>query len=108
MSLFVTQNAANRIRYFLDENPQAIGFKIAIKKTGCSGWGYEVELVDKIHADDSVFKDKGITLIADPKTLQLIAGTTIDYQKQGINHVFVYKNPNATGECGCGESFTTS
>ena len=108
MSLFVTENAASRIQHFLDNNPNAVGFKISIKKTGCSGWGYEVELAEKIEKNDKVFKDKGINLIADDETIKLINGTTIDYEKQGINHVFVYKNPNATGECGCGESFTTA
>jgi iron-sulfur cluster assembly protein len=46
-------------------------------------------------------------LIATQETLDVIDGTTIDFEQQGINHVFVYKNPKATGECGCGESFTT-
>jgi len=108
MPLFVTETAASRIKQFLDKNPQALGFKISIKKTGCSGWGYEVELSDKLADDDVLFTDKGINLIANQETMKLISGTTIDYEKQGINHVFVYKNPNATGECGCGESFTTS
>ena len=108
MSLFVTEKAAVRIQKFIDQDPQAKGFKLSIKKTGCSGWGYEVEIPHELTDDDLVFVDKGINLIATKATIELIDGTTIDFEQQGINHIFVYKNPKATGECGCGESFTTN
>ena len=108
MPLYVTETAAQRIKKFIDRDPDAKGFKINIKKTGCSGWGYEVELPHSITEDDIISEDKGIKLIASKDTLELIDGTVIDYEQQGINHVFVYKNPKATGECGCGESFTTN
>ncbi len=108
MSLHVTQKAADRIKKFIDKDSSAIGFKINIKKTGCSGWGYEVELPKALEANDVVYEDKGVKLIASQDTLDVIDGTTIDFEQQGINHVFVYKNPKATGECGCGESFTTT
>ncbi len=108
MSLHLTDTAAKRIQTFIDKDEQAIGFKINIKKTGCSGWGYEVELPHKLEANDVVYEDHGIKLIASQETLKVIDGTTIDYQQQGINHIFVYNNPKATGECGCGESFTTN
>jgi iron-sulfur cluster assembly protein len=108
MPLYVTETAAQRIKKFIDRDPDAKGFKINIKKTGCSGWGYDVELPHSITEDDIISEDKGINLIASKDTLELIDGTVIDYEQQGINHVFVYKNPKATGECGCGESFTTS
>jgi iron-sulfur cluster assembly protein len=55
-----------------------------------------------------VYEDKGVKIIASQETLDVIDGTLIDFEQQGINHVFVYKNPKATGECGCGESFTTT
>jgi len=108
MSLHVTTKAAERIKKFIEKDQQAIGFKINIKKTGCSGWGYEVELPHSLGADDVIYEDQGVKLIASKETLKLIDGTTIDFEQQGINHVFVYKNPKATGECGCGESFTVS
>lgn len=108
MSLHVTQKAADRIKKFIDKDNTAIGFKVNIKKTGCSGWGYEVELPKVLEANDVVYEDKGVKIIASQETLDVIDGTTIDFEQQGINHVFVYKNPKATGECGCGESFTTN
>lgn len=108
MSLYVTEKAAQRIKKFIEMDPLAKGFKINIKKTGCSGWGYEVEIPHALADGDIVCEDKGVKLIASKDTLKLIEGTTIDFEQQGINHVFVYKNPKATGECGCGESFTTN
>ena len=108
MSLHVTETAAKRIKKFIDQDPLAKGLKINIKKTGCSGWGYEVEIPHILNEDDIVHEDKGVNLIATKETLKLIDGTIIDFEKQGINHIFVYKNPKATGECGCGESFTTN
>jgi iron-sulfur cluster assembly protein len=108
MPLHVTQKAADRIKKFIEKDDTAIGFKVNIKKTGCSGWGYEVELPKVLEANDVVYEEKGVKLIASQETLDVIDGTTIDFEQQGINHVFVYKNPKATGECGCGESFTTN
>jgi iron-sulfur cluster assembly protein len=108
MTLHVTQKAADRIKKFIANDALAIGFKVNIKKTGCSGWGYEVEMPHELDENDVVSEDKGIKLIANKDTLDIIDGTIIDFEQQGINHVFVYKNPKATGECGCGESFTTN
>jgi len=107
-SLTLTDTAAARIREFLAKNPEAKGFKIDLKKYGCSGWGYEVSLPTDIAADELVLEDKGISLIVPAEVIDKIDGTVIDFEKQGINQIFTYKNPQATGECGCGESFTTT
>ena len=108
ISLTLTENAAARIRLFMQKNPQARGFKIDLKKYGCSGWGYDVSLPTDIAADELVLEDKGVPLIIPADVLDKIDGTVIDFEKQGINQIFTYKNPQATGECGCGESFTTT
>jgi len=108
MSLKLTDQAANRIQYFLQQDDNAIGFRVKVKKMGCAGWGYDVSIAHDKHDDDAVFEDHGITLIVPQQDLDKVKGTTIDYEKQGINQIFVYQNPNATGSCGCGESFTTN
>jgi iron-sulfur cluster assembly protein len=108
MSLKLTEQAANRIRYFLQQDNNAIGFRVKVKKMGCSGWGYDVSIAHDKQKDDVVFEDQGISLIVPQQDLDKVKGTTIDYEKQGINQIFVYNNPNATGSCGCGESFTTN
>jgi iron-sulfur cluster assembly protein len=56
--------------------------------------------------DDCTFQIDGVPVIVDAKSLPLVDGTEIDFQRQGLNASFVFHNPNATGECGCGESFT--
>lgn len=107
MSLQLTQQAADRILHFISLDDEAVGFRVSVKKMGCSGWGYDVSLTSVIHEDDVVIEEKGVTLVVPKADLDKLTGTTIDYERQGINQIFVYKNPNATGSCGCGESFTT-
>ena len=53
-----------------------------------------------------MFEDKGVKVVVDPDALALIDGTEVDFVKKGLNEAFSFKNPNVTGECGCGESFT--
>lgn len=108
MSLQLTQQAADRILHFMSLDEAAVGFRVSVKKMGCSGWGYDVALVNQINDDEMTLEDKGVTLIVPKAAIDKVQGTVIDYEKQGINQIFVYKNPNATGSCGCGESFTTS
>ncbi|WP_223787580.1 HesB/IscA family protein [Marinicella meishanensis] len=108
MSLQLTQQAADRILHFLSLDEKAMGFRVSVKKMGCSGWGYEVELAHEVKADEMTMEDKGVTLIVPQDALDKVDGTVIDYERQGINQIFVYRNPNATGSCGCGESFTTN
>lgn len=67
---------------------------------------YVLEFVDKVDVGDAVFEDHGIKIIVDPKSLVYIDGTEMDFVKQGVNEGFEFKNPNAKGECGCGESFS--
>ena len=67
---------------------------------------YVLEFVDKLEVGDQIFEDQGIKIIVDKKSLVYINGTEMDFVKQGINEGFEFKNPNAKGECGCGESFS--
>ena len=108
MSLQLTQQAADRILHFMSLDEKAVGFRVSVKKMGCSGYGYEVALAHEVNQDEVTMEDKGVTLIVPEASLDKVDGTVIDYEKQGINQIFVYKNPNATGSCGCGESFTTN
>lgn len=108
MSLQLTQQAADRIKHFMSLDEEAVGFRVSVKKMGCSGWGYDVALAHEVAGDEVTMEDKGVTLIVPENALDKVEGTLIDYEKQGINQIFVYKNPNATGSCGCGESFTTN
>ena len=64
-----------------------------------------LEFVDEPEKDDQIFENQGIKIIVDPKSLVYISGTEMDFVKQGVNEGFEFRNPNAKGECGCGESF---
>lgn len=106
MSIQLTTAARQRMQAFLAKDPGARAIRFGIRRTGCSGFGYTVDLAAEIDAQDTVFEQDGLRLVVDRKALPFIDGTEIDFQRQGLNATFVFRNPNATGECGCGESFT--
>ena len=106
MSISITETANQRMRQFLAQSPAARGVRFGVKRTGCSGFAYVVDLADSVAADDQVIEIDGVNVVVDRKSLPLVDGTVIDFQRQGLNASFVFHNPNATGECGCGESFT--
>ena len=106
MHIQLTPAARSRMQNFLDANPDAAGVRFGVRKTGCSGYAYMVEIADTIAANDQVIEQDGVRLVIDTKSLPFVDGTEIDFARQGLNAAFVFRNPNVTGECGCGESFT--
>lgn len=107
MAITLTESAHARIRGYLDADPAALGLRFGVSRTGCSGWGYKVDMARAQAADDLVFDAGGVHVYVDADSLPLVDGTEIDFVKQGLNEQFVFRNPNVAGECGCGESFTT-
>ena len=106
MAITLTDSAAERVRTYLETRGKGIGLRLGVTLTGCSGYSYVINYADKVEDSDLVFEDKGIKVIVDPDALKLIDGTEVDFVKNGLNEAFSFKNPNITGECGCGESFT--
>lgn len=106
MTISITPSANQRMRQFLAQAPSAPGVRFGVKRTGCSGFAYVVDLAERVGEDDRTFQIDGVPVIVDVQSLPLVEGTEIDFQRQGLNATFVFRNPNATGECGCGESFT--
>ncbi len=106
MAITLTDKAASRVSDFLNNRGSGIGIRLSVQTTGCSGLGYNMEFVDQANADDKVFEDHGVKVIIDAKSLIYLDGTEVDYVKEGLNEGFEFNNPNAKGECGCGESFT--
>ena len=102
----MTQPAAERVKAHLGARGKGIGLRLGIKKTGCNGFAYVVNYADSVEDGDVVFEDHGIKVVVDRKSLELIDGTQVDFVKQGLNEAFSFRNPNVTGECGCGESFS--
>jgi len=106
MAITVTDNAAQRIRNFLDKRGKGVGLRLGVKTTGCSGLAYVLEFADDTNPDDQIFESRGVKIIVDPKSLVYIDGTELDYGKEGLNEGFKFENPNVKDQCGCGESFT--
>lgn len=105
MAITLTDSAAKRVRTYMDKRGKGIGLRLGVTKTGCSGYSYVINYADEVTDSDLVFEDKGITVIVDPDALELIDGTEVDFVKNGLNEAFSFRNPNISGECGCGESF---
>jgi iron-sulfur cluster assembly protein len=106
MAIKLTEPAANRVRNFLESRGHGVGLRVGVKKTGCNGFAYVVNYADNIEPADVVFADRGVRVVVDKKSLELIDGTEVDFIKEGLNEAFRFRNPNVSGECGCGESFS--
>lgn len=106
MSIQLTPAALERARRFVDRDPDAIGLRFGVRRSGCSGWGYQVDIAHERAEDDQVFEQDGLKVLVDPHSLAMVDGTTIDFVQRGLNQEFVFDNPRAVAGCGCGESFT--
>ena len=108
MSVTLTQSAAERVKQYLSQPPGGIGLSVAVKKSGCSGWSYVLDIAKEAKEGERVFESQGIQVRVPEASLEQLAGTEIDFVSEGLNHQFMFRNPRVTGECGCGESFTTA
>ena len=105
----LTQAATSHVLAYLAKHDESQGIRLSVKKTGCSGLSYVVDYVHEPKPDDLVLAlDTTYSIYLDKKSYPFLNGTQIDYVKQGLNYQFVFKNPNQTGQCGCGESFTVA
>jgi iron-sulfur cluster insertion protein len=105
--LKVTENAANRVKTFAKGNKEAEGkhFRIYIQGGGCSGFSYGFKFDDQ-QKTDNTFQAYGITILVDPASMEQLKGSTVDWVENFKGAGFVVQNPNATGGCGCGKSFS--
>jgi iron-sulfur cluster assembly protein len=107
MAIHLTPVAFARVQRFVEQTPGALGLRFGVTRTGCSGWGHTTDLAREQRQDDTVFEQDGVRIFVDAESLALVDGTEIDFGKQGLSETFLFRNPNATAECGCGESCTT-
>jgi iron-sulfur cluster assembly protein len=103
--LSLTEAAAEHIQQKLNALPEATGFRLATQDAGCNSKKYVPSYESNAEPDDLEFIDHNISIFIKKSDLIYIAGTEIDYVKDGINKVLKYNNPNVTTACGCGESF---
>ena len=102
----LTASAAARVQGYLSDQTDVVGLRLGITKTGCSGMAYVVDFAKELKDDDQVFVSRGIKVIVDEESLPYVAGTEIDFTRDGLNEGFRFRNPNVKAQCGCGESFT--
>jgi iron-sulfur cluster assembly protein len=107
MAVTLTPAAVERVRQYLSQVTGATGLRFGVRKSGCSGWAYVVDVATDAPANDTVFEQDGVAVRVDADSLAQVDGTEIDWVRQGLNQVFVFRNPQVQAECGCGESFTT-
>ena len=107
MAVSLAPAALDRVRGYLAGTPGALGLRFGVRRTGCSGWGYAIDMAREAKPEDRVFEQDGVRIYVDADSLALVDGTEIDFLKQGLNEQFVFRNPNVAAECGCGESFTS-
>lgn len=101
----LTEGAARKIQQQIQKRGRALGIRIGVKTTGCSGLAYVLEFVDSAIEQDTRVECSGCTIFIDPKACPYVNGMTVDYVRSGLNEGFDFKNPNERDRCGCGESF---
>tara|TARA_B100001059_G_C17794077_1_gene561967 strand:- start:1199 stop:1534 length:336 start_codon:yes stop_codon:yes gene_type:complete len=102
----LSDNAATRIKEIMSSaDATAIGVRVGVKSGGCAGMSYIMEYAKDIKPNEEVIEDKGVKVLLDPKAIIYLLGTEMDYKKESFSSQFVFKNPNETERCGCGESF---
>ena len=102
----LSDNAAKRIKEIMSSaQKDSIGVRIGVKAGGCAGMSYIMEYAKNSNPNDEVIEDKGVKVLIDPKAIMYLLGTEMDYKKEKFSSQFIFKNPNETERCGCGESF---
>lgn len=106
MAITLTEAAAGRIRQLLDRRGKGLGLRLGVRKSGCSGFAYDLDYADEIAESDTVFEEFGVKVVVNRESLGALDGTVVDYARDGLNENFRFRNPNIKDECGCGESFS--
>ena len=102
----LSDNAANRIKEIMSKaENKAIGVRIGVQSGGCAGMSYVMEYAKETRPNEEIIEEKGVKVLIDPSAIMYLLGTEIDYKKEKFSSQFVFKNPNETERCGCGESF---
>ncbi len=101
----LTEAAAARIKQVMAQADRPVaGVRVGVKNGGCAGMEYTMEYAESAAPTDEVVEDRGVKLLIDPKAVLFLLGTEMDYKTEKLSSQFVFKNPNQTSACGCGES----
>ena len=103
----LTEAAAARVREIMaNAEKDYVALRVGVKNGGCAGQEYTFAYADEIGPLDEVVEDKGVTILIEPKAVLFLIGSEIDYETTKLASKFVFRNPNETDACGCGESVT--
>jgi len=105
-ALTLTPSAVNRVKQLLVEQPAALGLRIGVRQRGCNGLSYTLDYAEKKENFDEEVSQDGVKIYIDKKAQLSILGTEMDFQESKLASEFVFNNPNISGTCGCGESFS--
>ena len=105
-ALTLTPSAVNRIKELTEGVPNCIGMRIGVRQRGCNGLSYTLDYAEKKEKFDEIVTQDGISIYIDKKAQLSILGTEMDFQESKLASEFVFNNPNISGTCGCGESFS--
>src|SRR6476620_820762 len=109
MTLIVTDPAAAEIKKFMASEeglPETSGLRVRVVPGGCSGFQYSLNIEEQSREGDFIIDEKGVRMFVDMFSVQYLNGVEIDYTSNMMGSGFTFENPNATGGCGCGTSFT--
>jgi iron-sulfur cluster assembly protein len=109
MAIEITETAAKEIKHIIESqelDAQKVRLRVGVKGGGCSGFSYLLDLTETEKEQDEKFEKHGITVVCDPKSYLYLNGVTIDFKDEVMGRGFVFNNPNASGSCGCGSSFS--
>jgi len=102
----LSDNAANRIKEIMSKaDNSTIGVRVGVKSGGCAGMSYVMEYAKEAKKNEEIIEDKGVKVFIDANAIMYLLGTEMDYKTDKFSSQFVFKNPNETERCGCGESF---
>lgn len=104
--IYLSEAAQQRVRRFVAKQAGAIGVRVAVKHSGCSGYGYDIEVIEGLAEKDVVFAYPEFQVAVAEADLPLLQNLQIDVKKNGLNESFSFDNPQAQSTCGCGTSFS--
>ncbi|KXO76613.1 Fe-S cluster assembly scaffold SufA [Brucella anthropi] len=100
----LTDKAADRVREIIASRDGALGIRVGVKKGGCAGMEYTINLVTEAKAGDDVIEKDDAKVFIAPEAVLFLLGTQMDFEVTTLRTGFVFNNPNQTSACGCGES----
>ncbi len=109
MAIELTERAAQEVKTIFEQNSLPADnsyLRLGVKGGGCSGFSYALDLTENKNDTDEEWEVHGVKVICDPQSYVYLKGVSVDFKDEIMGRGFVFNNPNATGSCGCGSSFS--